>query len=106
MARATAPTRSGTVIATVVQCLAALLVIYALTLGIGSLIAVALAAAGVARAEAAALASMLAYVIYLIVLLWAVHWRGTLRLWVLLGGGAILANAMARWGAAGLGVLG
>ncbi|TRW15172.1 iron uptake protein [Glacieibacterium frigidum] len=96
----------NTAVDIVSRCLAALPGNYALTIGIGSLLAVALADAGMARVEAAALASMLAFPVFLIVLLWAVHAARLLRAWIVIGGGAVLTNAAAAWLAASPGTAG
>ncbi len=60
---------------------AALLGNYALTLGLASLIAVILVLAGMQRPEAAALTSILAFLFFLVVLLYSFHTRRLARAW-------------------------
>ena len=69
---------------------------YALAVGLCGLVAQALTAA-MPRSEAVVLMCMLAFVVYLIVLLWAFAERRPWRLWLLLGGGSIGSNGALFW---------
>lgn len=52
---------------------------------------------GMARSEAVVLASMLGFVLYLVVLLWAFCVRSLARLWLVLAGGMAAMAALAQW---------
>ena len=58
----------------------------------------ALAHAGMVRSEAVALCAMLGFVFYLVLALWAFSVRSVVRLWLLLGGLAVVLAAL--WWAA------
>jgi len=68
--------------------------------GLSSALA-ALAAAGLSalmpRSEAVVLMAMFAFVIYLVVLLWAFAERLLVKLWLVLGGGALAAQGLVWW---------
>ena len=53
-----------------------------------------LARLGLARSEAVALSSMLGFVFYLVLLVWAFSVRSAARLWVVLAAGAVLMAAV------------
>jgi hypothetical protein len=62
-----------------------------------ALLAVALPRiSGMARSEAVVLASMLGFLTYLGVLIWAFAARNVPRVWAVLAGGAVLAYALMR----------
>ncbi|MEM1044366.1 MAG: iron uptake protein [Bacteroidota bacterium] len=69
---------------------------YLVVESVTTLLAWSLAALGMARGEAVVLAMMLAFVLYLIVLIWAIAERRLWRLWLGLGGGAFAAIGIAR----------
>jgi len=54
-----------------------------------------LARCGMARSEAVALSSMLGFVFYLALLVWAFAVRSAARLWAVLAAGTLLASAVA-----------
>lgn len=64
---------------------------YAFTASLVALLTVLLTHAGLPRSEAVVSASMLGFVFYLLVLLWAFSVRSLVRLWLLLAGGTVLA---------------
>lgn len=68
---------------------------YAVSAALVALITVALAALGMARSEAVVGASLLGFVLYLLVLLWAFSVRSLARLWAGLVGGTALAYGLA-----------
>jgi hypothetical protein len=70
---------------------------YALSAALVALLSVALPlVSGLARSEAVILASMLGFLIYLGLLLWAFAERRLARVWVVTVGGAGLAYALVR----------
>ena len=69
---------------------------YAVAAGLAALLAVALpVSTGLARSEAVVLSSMLAFLIYLALLVWGFAERRLLRLWLVFG-----SAAGASWGGA------
>lgn len=75
---------------------AALLGNYVATSAAGALLAVALAALGLARADAVVIASIAAILLYLVVLIWAIHAPRLGRLWLLLIAIAAASVPLAR----------
>lgn len=75
---------------------------YALTSGLASLLAVTLSLAGMPRVEAVALAAMVAYPVYLIVLLWAFHRAELPMVWGIVSGVGAASHVLARLLAASL----
>jgi len=69
---------------------------YAFSAAWVALLSVALPRVGMARSEAVILASMVGFLIYLGVLLWAFAQQSLVRVWAVLAGGAGLAFALAR----------
>lgn len=67
---------------------------YGLCAALVALLAVGLTALGLARSEAVVTASLVGFVLYLLVLLWAFSVRSLLRLWACLGCGAVLTQAL------------
>lgn len=63
---------------------------YAFTAALVALLTIALAHAGLPRSEAVVSASMLGFLVYLVVLLWAFSVRGLVRLWAVLAGATAL----------------
>jgi hypothetical protein len=68
---------------------------WAFTFGFSSLTVASLVAAGVEYAEAHTFAMLLAFVVFLVVFLWAFAARSVVRVWFVLGGsgGALMAAA-------------
>lgn len=101
MTLAAAPRRRG--LATIVLRIGAALVgNYAAINATGSLFAILLAAAGMARSDAVVLASIIAILAYLVVVLWAFHTPRLLRFWLRLIVFAGVATALCRLLAPGL----
>lgn len=69
---------------------------YAFSAVLVALLAILLPIAGMARSEAVLLASMLGFLIYLVVLIWAFAEPSVKRVWAVLPGGAMLAYALLR----------
>jgi len=69
---------------------------YWLSAGLAALLAAGLSAL-MEDSEAVVLMAMLAFVIYLLVLLWAFAEARLSRLWVVLGGGALAVQALVWW---------
>ncbi len=67
---------------------------YVVSAALVALLAVGLSATGLPRSEAVVTASLLGFVLYLLVLLWAFSVRSLARLWVGLVGGAVLAQGL------------
>lgn len=69
---------------------------YAATVGLVALFAVLFALVfGMARSEALVLASMIGFLGYAAIVIWGFAERRSLRLWVILGGGAVLSHTVA-----------
>lgn len=69
---------------------------YAATVGLVALFAVLFTLVlGMARSEALVLASMVGFLGYAAIVIWGFAERRSLRLWVILGGGAVLSHAVA-----------
>ncbi|MEM1117331.1 MAG: iron uptake protein [Bacteroidota bacterium] len=69
---------------------------YLLTESATALLAWALAALGMARSEAVVLGMLLAFVLYLGLLVWAFAERRLARLWLVLGVGTLVAIGLAH----------
>ena len=69
---------------------------YALTVGIAGLVALMLAQV-MPRSEAVVLMCMLAFVLYLVILLWSFTERRLWRLWLTLAGGALASHGVSLW---------
>jgi len=69
---------------------------YCLSAGLAALLAAGLALL-MEESEAVVLMAMLAFVIYLLVLLWAFAEPRLSRLWAVLGGGALAVQVLAWW---------
>ncbi|MOA05957.1 hypothetical protein D3C78_1255700 [compost metagenome] len=70
---------------------------YAFTWGVIALGMAALFAAGMEFHDAQGLASLLGFLLYLCVFLWAFAARSLLRVWAVLAGGGALMSAAASW---------
>lgn len=69
---------------------------YAATVGLVALFAVLLALVfGMARSEAVVLTSMIGFLAYAAIVVWGFSERRLFRLWMILGGGAVLSHAAA-----------
>jgi len=69
---------------------------YALSAGLATLLAMPLSAL-MPRSEAVVLMAMLAFVTYLVVLLWAFAERRLAKLWLVLGGGTLAVQGLVWW---------
>jgi hypothetical protein len=97
MNSAVAASASRSWMSTTVRVLCAVLGGYAFSAALVALLAVALPLAfGLARSEAVVLASMLGFVCYLLVLLWAFAERQVWRVWTMPVGGAIAIDGLTR----------
>ncbi|MES2950144.1 MAG: iron uptake protein [Pseudomonadota bacterium] len=84
-----------TAVSVVLRVTGAVLGSYGISAALVALLAVGLTAAGLARSEAVVTASLLGFVLYLVVVLWAFSVRSLARLWVCLGGGTALLLGLA-----------
>lgn len=69
---------------------------YGFSAALVALLTVGLGALGLARSEAVVAASLLGFVVYLLVLLWAFSVRSLARLWAGLAGGTALAVGLVQ----------
>ncbi len=84
----------ATVVSTLLRVIGAVLGGYGFSAALVALVAVGLTALGLARSEAVVAASLLGFVLYLVVLLWAFSVRSLARLWLCMGCGTALAYGL------------
>lgn len=68
---------------------------YAISAALVALLAIGLTTLGMARSEAVVTASLVGFVLYLVVVLWAFSVRSLARLWLVLAGGTALLFGLA-----------
>jgi hypothetical protein len=91
MLRAKVPTA----VSVVLRVTGAVLGSYGVSAALVALLAVGLTTLGMARSEAVVTASLVGFVLYLVVVLWAFSVRSLARLWLVLAGSAALLFGLA-----------
>lgn len=95
--RPVSATRMAATRAVLLRIIGAVLGGYAVSAAVVALLAVGLTRLSMARSEAVVSASLLGFVLYLLVLLWAFSVRSLWRLWAGVVGGSALAYGLTQW---------